>query len=50
MLIDLENKIDTNLPFAKKLPDTYDLYLVKNNNLKTFKLLDTLKIHYRAFK
>lgn len=50
MLIDLENKIDTNLPFAKKIPDTYDLYLVKNNTLKTFKLLDTLKINYRAFK
>jgi hypothetical protein len=50
MFVDMYNKIGEGHPLLEKIPGTVDLYLVKNNTLKTMKLLDTLGIRYRQFR
>ncbi len=50
MIIDMDQKLDTSLSFLKKIPGTIDLYLVKNNSLKTMQLLDSLHIQVRRFR
>lgn len=48
LVIDVALHVDSILPNVEKLEDNF--YLVKNNHLKTFELIDTIGMKYRPFR
>jgi len=48
LIIDVAIRVDTILSHVEKLEENF--YLIKNNRLKTFALIDTIGMTYRPFK
>lgn len=50
MIIDIAIRVDTLLDDVENLEGKNNMYIIKNNHLKTFAILDSIGMGYRAFK
>jgi hypothetical protein len=50
LIIDNTTPFDQQFDFVEPIGNGDDKYMIKNNNLKTMRLLDSLKIHVRRYK